>query len=731
MTLSHDERVRRLKTMLGQVAGEGGLEAIKARTPSGRPESMAERMAGADPLTFVVQSALEKLKNEQTISPAEAGALEAIILPDKRPVVFIRGGVYDTVPMGEWSYLNAEDVQKRVNASFTSIGRIELPLMPSIPYGGTGFVVGPHLLMTNRHVARLFAEGVGTRLTYRTGGSAIDFQREVDAAPIGSVLAITDVVMIHPYWDMALLKVAGLPATAKPLSLSVTSPEELVDQDVVVVGYPAQDYRNALDVQNRVFAGTYGVKRLAPGKTRRREKIVSFENTVNAMTHDGSTLGGNSGSAIIHVTTGKVVGLHFAGEYLKANYCVPMYELARDRRVVDAGLNFEKSVALTNDWQPAWSLADGRSVEPSSAAVEGRDGDAQATTRVPGTSPASPDVRASATLNLVIPIQVAVTVETSVSTALPTPRGLAIPSTVPEVEVEKVPVIFPDLSSREGYRPDFLDLANGNTAPLPVLTAAGQAATARLDDGSFELKYHRFSIVMHKRRRLALFTASNVDWREKSRRVGWRKPGRKELDGFTGNEREDWVIDPRIPLDHQVPDYFYKKDGGTFDKGHLVRRDDVAWGDSFADMQKGNGDTFHTTNCTPQTAKFNRPAELNWGALEQMVQKQTATEKVCIFSGPVLAEDDQYFHGFIKSRAPVSIQLPRKFWKIIVTNAEGAPAAFGFVLDHDLSGVDLYAEMTVPDAWKDYLRPISEIESYLNGLAKFTALEPWDQYGKL
>ena len=330
MTLPHEERVRRLKTMLVQVGGEGGLEAIEAPSPSSGLESMTEGMAAPNPQTYVVQAALEKLPWRQ--------ASWAIVLPTKRPVVFIRAGVYDRVPMAEWNYLNAPDVQKRLNASFSSIGRIELPLTPSIPYGGTGFVVGSDLLMTNRHVARLFAEGLGTRLTYHAGSSAIDFKREVESPPGGAVLGVTDVLMIHPYWDMALLKVTGLPATAKPLSLSVTAPEELIDEDVVVVGYPTQDYRNALDVQNEVFAGKYGVKRLAPSKTRKREKITSFENVVDAMTHDGSTLGGNSGSAVVDVKTGKVVGLHFAGLYLKANYCVPTYELARDKLV---DLNFE------------------------------------------------------------------------------------------------------------------------------------------------------------------------------------------------------------------------------------------------------------------------------------------------------------------------------------------------------------------------------------------------------
>ena len=77
------------------------------------------------------------------------------------------------------------------------------------------------------------------------------------------------------------------------------------------------------------------------------------------MTHDSSTLGGNSGSAVIDVATGTVIGLHFAGEYLKANYAVPTYELARDRRVADAGLNFQGSVAPTAIYDTAWAGLEG------------------------------------------------------------------------------------------------------------------------------------------------------------------------------------------------------------------------------------------------------------------------------------------------------------------------------------------------------------------------------------
>jgi NAD(P)-dependent dehydrogenase (short-subunit alcohol dehydrogenase family) len=83
------------------------------------------------------------------------------------------------------------------------------------------------------------------------------------------------------------------------------------------------------------FGGVYAVKRLQPGKVRGRGSTPSFGKKVSVGTHDSSTLGGNSGSAVIDPRTGHVVALHFAGIYLKENYAVPMCDLAEDQRVVD------------------------------------------------------------------------------------------------------------------------------------------------------------------------------------------------------------------------------------------------------------------------------------------------------------------------------------------------------------------------------------------------------------
>ena len=99
-----------------------------------------------------------------------------------------------------------------------------------------------------------------------------------------------------------------------------------------------------------------------------RRSVNSFGNNVSALTHDASTLGGNSGSAVVDLSTGRIIGLHFAGIYLDANFAVPAWELARDARVVDAGVDFEGSPRKDPQATKTWwaSLPDaGESLPPT------------------------------------------------------------------------------------------------------------------------------------------------------------------------------------------------------------------------------------------------------------------------------------------------------------------------------------------------------------------------------
>ena len=98
---------------------------------------------------------------------------------------------------------------------------------------------------------------------------------------------------------------------------------------------------------------------------RKRRRIRSFGNVVDAVTHDASTLGGNSGSAVLDLATGEVIALHFAGLYLDANFAVASHDLSRDGRVVDAGVEFgdedDRNVEDPTPWEGKWLIANPRS----------------------------------------------------------------------------------------------------------------------------------------------------------------------------------------------------------------------------------------------------------------------------------------------------------------------------------------------------------------------------------
>lgn len=362
------ERVRRwLASITAPPAtGEEGLEALPVGGLESARDQLVELAADGTEQGEAATGALDPLLAGEVATEDGLDGLEAIVLPKLRPVVDVVNGDYHAPP-SPWGHLAKPAAKEVIRPALKSIGRIELPDHPKLPYAGTGFVVGEGLMMTNRHVALLFAQGHGLReLRFQPGlTAAVDFVREVvPSDPI--LLEVRGVRMIHPYWDMALLEVAG--AHPAPLELDPIDPAALTGADVVVVGYPAQDSRNDLALQHRIFHGIFEVKRLQPGHATGRRSVASYGRTVRALSHDASTLGGNSGSAVLSVATGRVVGLHFAGVYLESNYAVPAFELARDGRVVDAGVRFAGAAAGgTPDWATAW--ADGGTEAPAAAAV--------------------------------------------------------------------------------------------------------------------------------------------------------------------------------------------------------------------------------------------------------------------------------------------------------------------------------------------------------------------------
>jgi endonuclease G len=225
------------------------------------------------------------------------------------------------------------------------------------------------------------------------------------------------------------------------------------------------------------------------------------------------------------------------------------------------------------------------------------------------------------------------------------------------------------------------------------------------------LHYQNFSIVQHAARRLALYTASNITREAELRRPDPALPTtRLALSGLGKNDREKWFLDPRLDANHQLPDIFFTKDQQSFDKGHLVRREDVAWGATHTKLKRANGDSYHVTNCSPQVAGFNQSSRGvdNWGDLENSVLSSAASERLSVFAGPILDAGDPEFLGAGPSGSAIKVQVPAAFWKVIVSRTEDGLAAFGFVLRQNLSQVR-FVEYVVPDNFLPMLTSIAEI----------------------
>src|SRR5919107_1669675 len=103
-----------------------------------------------------------------------------------------------------------------------------------------------------------------------------------------------------------------------------------------------------------------------------------------------------------------------------------------------------------------------------------------------------------------------------------------------------------DFSTRTGYDERFLGLR------VPMPKVLDRKIVSKLDSGAYRLPYEHFTVVMHRTRRLALFTASNVDASPARKKP---EPGRDytraALTGLVhDNDREKWFTDPRIPATH-------------------------------------------------------------------------------------------------------------------------------------------------------------------------------------
>ena len=250
---------------------------------------------------------------------AEQPDLEKIVRATGRPVLSIRNGTFEVPQVGRWRG-PLEAARPQLERAIVSVGRVELANHPDLDWGGTAWIIGENMAVTNRHVAELFTQREGERLVFRSGQSgpiraSLDFRREHGLKATLAVV-VEEILFLAPDKsdapDVALLRLAA-GAQHLPIALADFEPEP--GRKVAAIGYPAWDPYEDDPLQSKIYGDVYDVKRLAPGEVFGDADDVVFS-------HDCSTLNGNSGSVIVDLDTGRAVGLHFSGKSKKANYAV-------------------------------------------------------------------------------------------------------------------------------------------------------------------------------------------------------------------------------------------------------------------------------------------------------------------------------------------------------------------------------------------------------------------------
>ncbi|MFE1410015.1 trypsin-like serine peptidase [Streptomyces sp. NPDC085524] len=320
-------------------------EELPAREASAAHIGRAAREERAKVLAAGVRG-LEKLAVGRSgdVDEDEYFGVEAIVLLEGRPAILVQG--QDFAPQqGDWALLDGQ--RAGIRRSIARVGRVEVSGHAGLDWLGTGFLVSPFAVMTNRHVAAEFAHADGRGgFAFRQGmGARIDTAEELGApAADGSFeFDVTEVLGIHRDVDMALLRVSpassGGDALPSPLALAADAPPDLAGRPVYVVGYPAADgRRNEPAAMSRIFMDVYNVKRLQPGTAT--ALLPDADGAGFTMTHDCSTLGGNSGSPVFDLADHRVLGLHFGGRFGSANYAVPLFELTDDPLLERAEVNW-------------------------------------------------------------------------------------------------------------------------------------------------------------------------------------------------------------------------------------------------------------------------------------------------------------------------------------------------------------------------------------------------------
>lgn len=570
-------------------------------------------------------------------------------------------------------FLLVEFLEQALYMSKT-VGRIVTKLGGGRLSLGTGFMVSPRLLMTNHHV--LTSADIAARSTIE-----FDFQRDRlgRAVPVRTFRLDPTVFFLNDKGlDFALVAVSpdGL---GHPLQHYGWCPL-IKDAGKIVAGEPINIIQHPKGEMKQVVI-------------RENRLIDPFEGRDLFFHYEADTEPGSSGSPVFN-DQWEVVALHHSG-VPKRNSKGELVDIdgrvwrkgddpSRIEWVANEGVRVSKLVEFISKAsvtgaaksflkefleakpQPIEDIESSISLQPR--APEERKPRPRADDRNDSPRAASrksSDGSVTVTLPLHITFSLGIPGAGLVSIATSAGRETAPDEDLLE-KVEPDPS-DPEYENRPGYDPEFL----GFEVPFPKLTNVTRPKAFSLagvsGNSRFELKYHHYSILFNKDRKLAFAAGVNYDP---------TAPAQFQREG-----KDKWFYDPRVQPEEELQAGEDLYAGNPLDRGHLVRRADAAWGETEEEAKLANDDTFHFTNCSPQHEITNQgqvrkapPGLKLWGKLEDHVATQGKKNKrrLSVFNGPVFRSTDREFRG---------VKIPKEFWKVVAfADDAGDPAAAAFVL---------------------------------------------------
>lgn len=528
---------------------------------------------------------------------------------------------------------------------------------------GTGFKVSPHLFVTNHHVvpdASLLDE------------IALEFNYE-DSPQLGA-LPISRFGLDPRFYrhdptadlDFALLLIGDRidgPGSIDDfgfLPLLSTDDKHVMAQFVNIIQHPRGRPKELVCRENRIVARTtttliYGADTL-PGSSGSPVFNDNFE--VIGIHHWGSPHRARRDSETLRLPTVGNEAIRISAVLAELHVQISQMEVAH-RRLVQAALS------------PSFRHPSLLATMSSRSRTAGE--------RMPESSQGGRRRGAGQRASWIVPIEISVAIPAGMGeedrsdvTVLRADRGE--PRTERPAGAERADKPEPDYSKRKGYKPGFL----GVRVPLPKPTNPERLAINGDREGKpdqHELRYHHFSVLVDKTRRIAALTAVNINGaavvqinRKTNKVTRIEDPDAEGAEGY-----EPWYLDARIPEEHQSTQDDYDHDElSDFQRGHLVKRTDPMWG-SVDSARRGQADTFHFTNCAPQHEEFN-PRAARWAGLENWITKVSDDEDllVSVFTGPILRPNDPRVG---------ELRVPRRYWKVVAWSEEGTLHARAAVAD--------------------------------------------------